>query len=117
MSDTKTLNDYAAECHTANMKWWQDIETAPRDGTKVLLGCFGDVDPGSKKRLGTVAVDYWHTIEEHGFTGWGQFNAEYWPPSHWCEVPTIPAKSQRVIKVGDTVTIRPTRGFFNGVVF
>lgn len=23
---TKTLNDYAAECHTANQKWWVSIE-------------------------------------------------------------------------------------------
>lgn len=26
----KNLNDYAQECHEANIKWWQDIETGER---------------------------------------------------------------------------------------
>lgn len=27
---TKTLNDYAVECHAANAKWWHDIRTGER---------------------------------------------------------------------------------------
>jgi NTP pyrophosphatase (non-canonical NTP hydrolase) len=27
---SKTLNDYAAECHAANSKWWQDPRTGER---------------------------------------------------------------------------------------
>jgi NTP pyrophosphatase (non-canonical NTP hydrolase) len=36
----KTLNDYAAECHEANMKWWQNIETGePLDRNKGEMIC------------------------------------------------------------------------------
>lgn len=34
------LNDYAAQCHAANMKWWQNIETGePLERNKGELLC------------------------------------------------------------------------------
>lgn len=36
----KNLNDYARECHIANAKWWEDIETGRRlDRNKGELLC------------------------------------------------------------------------------
>lgn len=35
----KTLNDYAAECHTANYKWWHDTAGNKLDRNKGELLC------------------------------------------------------------------------------
>jgi len=68
---------------------WLLIETAPKDGTSVLLGRFA---PG-KDRDGLQKVDWWRTsIEKHGFTGFGHFNATYWPATHWMPLPATPTE-------------------------
>ena len=69
------------------MSEWQDISTAPKDGTKVLVGRF---TAGMADRSGIVAIDYWHSRNEHSFEGWGRFNAQYWPPTHWMPIPSPP---------------------------
>lgn len=58
---------------------WQDISTAPKDGTSVLLARFA---PGKDRPI-FYAVDYWHEREKHGYTGWGRFNPSHWPATHW----------------------------------
>jgi hypothetical protein len=64
---------------------WLPIETAPKDGTKVLVGRFAEGD-----RDGLVEVDFWHDIKRHGYNGCGRFNAQYWPPTHWMPLPARP---------------------------
>lgn len=39
MNTTKTLNDYAAECHAANHKWWHDKDGNPIERNKGELLC------------------------------------------------------------------------------
>lgn len=66
---------------------WLPIETAPKDGTKVLLGRF---IKGFSDINGHIAIDYWRSRSEHTFEGWGRFNAQYWPPTHWMPLPSPP---------------------------
>ncbi len=65
---------------------WQPIETAPKDGTKILLGRF--VNDGSEHD-GRVMVDWWRTHHD-SYTGFGHFNPHYWPPTHWMPLPAKP---------------------------
>ena len=66
---------------------WQDIESAPRDGTRVLLGQFND----KRDFYGRMAVDWWRTEGgSHSYTGFGQFNKTYWPATHWMPLPAPP---------------------------
>lgn len=61
---------------------WRPIDTAPKDGTRILLGCFSA--PKHRKMEGTVAVAGWSEA------GWGPFNPLWWPPTHWMPLPTPP---------------------------
>lgn len=74
------------------MSEWRPIETAPKDGTRVLVGRFA---PDRYKREGTIAVDYWHTGARNDFVGWGKFNMHHWPPTHWMPLPDPPAKETK----------------------
>ena len=74
--------------HRRAEQTWQPIETAPKDGTKVLLGRFVLNCPEGKN--GRMAVDFWHTVNPHGYEGWGKFNTRYWPATHWMPLPTPP---------------------------
>jgi len=70
---------------------WMPIETAPRDGTSVLLGRF----TGQKgaKNEGHICVDWWRRPEdEMGYVGFGFFNPTHWPATHWRPLPAPPAK-------------------------
>ena len=58
---------------------WQPIETAPRDGTKILV--YRGNEPGSEKVR--VGVDYWL------FGQW--YKSRHWPqPTHWQPLPEPP---------------------------
>lgn len=72
------------------MSEWQTIETAPMDGTKVLVGCFR-VAAGYEQFLGRMCVDYW----EKRFKGFGAFNGSYWPATHWQHLPPPPAQAKK----------------------
>ena len=69
------------------MTYWQPIETAPKDGTEVLLGRFAE----GCRRHGRIRVDRW-SLPEHGrgWIGFGQFNPESWPATHWMPLPKPP---------------------------
>ena len=74
------------------MNKWQPIETAPTDGTRVLL-C--SLKPRTRLRLKRdfpiIEVDFYHSIENgNAFNGWGKFNDVYWPPTHWMPLPPPP---------------------------
>lgn len=71
------------------MSDWQDISSAPKDGTSVLLGRFVENCP--HKRGGFTCVDYWRNPKgRKGYLGWGNFNSEYWPATHWQPLPEPP---------------------------
>lgn len=67
---------------------WRPIETAPTDGTRILLGRFAG-DPKDEHE-GRIRVDWWRSHIKHGFTGFGQFNPQYWPATHWMPLPLPP---------------------------
>lgn len=70
---------------------WQPIETAPNDGTRVLLGRF----TGDKTAMheGKMSVDWYRREDEAGFIGFGHFNNHYWPATHWQPLPAEPNKT------------------------
>lgn len=67
---------------------WQPIETAPKDGRLFLAGRF----TGEKKNHdGLMSVDRWHKKSRgDSYDGLGHFNAQFWPATHWMELPEPP---------------------------
>lgn len=66
------------------MSEWQDISTAPRDGTRILAFAIRDKKP-------IMRVTYWRLPEDDtGYTGWGEFNETFWPATHWMPLPKAP---------------------------
>ena len=62
---------------------WQPIETAPKDGTLVLLSGFGL----------PVWQGYWvGQVGRHAINGWTRFNSVdmEWKPTHWMPLPEPP---------------------------
>ncbi len=70
---------------------WESIETASKDGQKILLGRFAK---GCREgKYGFMAIDKWHTPTNGiGWIGWSKFNPELWPPTHWQPLPEPPNK-------------------------
>lgn len=64
---------------------WQPIETAPKDGTAILIW-----QPDKKKGLSQddnrYAIGYWRVAEG----GWGNRNSAEVNPSHWMPLPEPP---------------------------
>ena len=41
-----------------------------------------------------MRVTWWRLTEDRqGYTGWGEFNPEFWPPTHWMPLPEPPTQS------------------------
>jgi hypothetical protein len=72
------------------MSEWQPIETAPKDGTYILCVCMRTME-GSEKHLGHMEVDNWKD-RYHGF---GKFNTNAWPATHWMSLPSPPSKEKQ----------------------
>ena len=91
------LADAILELLKGAVPTWQPIETAPKDGTPILLYSDDAVAQGRMKRAGGCAVDWWHDAKRDGctFTGWGKFNKTYWPPSHWVALPPTQSIQRR----------------------
>lgn len=79
---------------SAPAEGWRPIETAPKDGTHVLLGRFV---PGCE-RDGRIERDHYRTEGEvaakAGFEGWGKFNPQHWPATHWMPLPPPPSNTE-----------------------
>lgn len=96
------------------MSEWQPIETAPKDGTRVLLTAriwaqewnglfdtdatdFPNATPPScafrQRKCGPVYEGFWS--EKHSETGWFSYNSYEFlkPPTHWMPLPEPPEES------------------------
>jgi hypothetical protein len=66
------------------MSEWQPIETAPKDGTYIVLRLF--------HRLEGAAIGRWFDFGQviHGVTGYWTANATQVEPTHWMPLPEPP---------------------------
>lgn len=78
---------------------WQPIETAPRDGSPILI-----FDPtqapssSTESQSGKVvtyddpryAIGYWRVWKTSGEWMWGNRNSSYVSPTHWMPLPAPP---------------------------
>ena len=72
---------------------WQPIETAPKDGSEILLHCSGV--------LSDTGLCYWRN--DHVMQGWtwGLGHA-FKNPTHWMPLPTAPTELRRMAEEGET---------------
>lgn len=78
---------------------WQPIETAPKDGTEVLLFAPGRLtygawvepspEPNIKYRDGFAPEPEWEDFEPYWSSWDGGFTTEH-PPTHWMPLPPPP---------------------------
>lgn len=73
------------------MNNWQKIETAPKDGTRIIA--FEPVGSWQGKRWGEwrIAITYWHqpgNPENLGY--WCSSTADKYRPTHWMPLPKPP---------------------------
>lgn len=71
---------------------WQPIETAPRDGTRILTYEVLKPDPSDPEddELDTMVICYWLENEEFG-DGWREdFSGYRCYPTHWMPLPEKP---------------------------
>lgn len=70
------------------MTAWQDIATAPKNGTRILLvgrDMYGDKDAGEP--LSRINIGFWDTEFRNGaWIGLGT----HFPPTHWQPLPEPP---------------------------
>ncbi|MCB9902368.1 MAG: DUF551 domain-containing protein [Planctomycetes bacterium] len=67
------------------MTEWQPIETAPRDGTDVLV--FRDYSSGARYAVASFDGEEWRDI---GDIGWAGMDGDDNQPTHWMPLPTGP---------------------------
>lgn len=110
---TRVYNDaaYIAACNPSAMalilaeldrlaavpEGWKTIDSAPKDGTRVLLGRF----TGNKKaeHEGLCKVDWYRQPSSSaGYVGFGYFNMTHWPATHWMPLPAAPSLPQSATK-------------------
>lgn len=83
------LSEALAEAEKKGAEDWQPIETAPRDGTRIILlrkngpvfGCWDD------DRYSTKPRPYWTHDQVRAF---GNVDARKVPPTHWMPLPAPP---------------------------
>ena len=95
-NDKPRGKEYSAEPEFDANGWCHDMNKAPRDGTPLLLFSSIALAQGRLVKRGGCAVDFWHDPkrDDCGFTGWGKFNQQYWPPTAWRPLPLPPVKEQ-----------------------
>ncbi len=72
---------------TANHDW-QPIETAPKDGTPMLLWGIDDCNQGPKVWLGCWSTGCWYGPAWVGYEH--RSDTEYLKPTHWMKLPEPP---------------------------
>ncbi len=72
------------------MSEWQPIETAPKDGTDVLIGWFEL--PGQK----SMTIVFWHSFRKAWCNTWTLFSANaVSQPTHWMPLPEPPQETKK----------------------
>lgn len=75
--------DYLVSAGKTAVEWknlWQPIETAPMDGTHLLLVTGGY----AKVRIGWFYANSWHWDGDYNGVSYGK------RPTHWMQIPTPP---------------------------
>lgn len=66
---------------------WKGIETAPRDGTRVLIGWF------ELSGQDSMTVAFWHSSRKSWCNTWMGFSADPRDqPTHWMPLPAAPTQ-------------------------
>jgi hypothetical protein len=90
---------------------WQDIETAPKDGTRVLI--YRGPEP-NEPDVGFWALDRWFS-QSNEISLWGAF-----PPTHWMPLPDRPADAGSMTEddkaAVDEMLSPRRRGFVEGLI-
>ncbi len=73
---------------------WQPIETAPKDGTQLILICTKPFSNRTDYFKGKAMVDRWQNKAKNGTTGWQFFVDPYYPPTHWMPLPAPPTDKE-----------------------
>lgn len=69
---------------------WEPIETAPKDGTLILV-CSAVASKDVRQSYnGMMAVDCW----KQEYNGFGKFNDRFYPASHWQPLPAPPITTE-----------------------
>lgn len=74
------------------MTEWQDISTAPKDGTEVLLfGLLDDSPRGMTEYHGAYCIcGYWEALDEAWCAIPGDWDGPFFYPTHWMSLPSPP---------------------------
>ena len=90
----KLMADAAPEQKGKKMSKWQPIETAPKDGTRILLYRGRDVVCGKfcDDRFAQRPKGYWEHDQERI---WGTRDARANAPSHWMPLPEPPDATEQ----------------------
>lgn len=73
--------------HLKQTKEWHPIQTAPTDGTRII----GYSKTAKKRRLNPIRITWFRQKKDKaGYIGWGEFNPQHWPPTHWMKFPDEP---------------------------
>lgn len=84
------------------MNKWQPIESAPKDGTRVLL--WSDAKPTRINEVKRVQIGYWHQPANPEFSGFWTAGKE---PSHWRSVPEPPKPGESATSIPSPDNSRP----------
>ena len=71
---------------------WQPIDTAPKDGTPVLL-YLNDADQMQYHALGRILVGHWDDHPRCRCWIAGGYMRRVFPPTHWAPLPEPPANA------------------------
>lgn len=68
---------------------WQQIETAPRDGTRIILGSAGN-EPVMGSWREYADGGGWSHGDEESDVPYGPMDDPRWTPTHWMPLPEPP---------------------------
>lgn len=69
---------------------WQPVETAPKDGTKILLGWFPETAYEGASTMQSQEVAFWHSIHQQWCGRELLKSAGPFSPTHWQPLPKPP---------------------------
>lgn len=83
-----------AKVAAAAITGWQPIETAPKDGTEVLLFTVQEIDDFCDEAFTAVQIGHWDFGNDRGDRVWhrpaGWHQTKIGDPTHWMPLPPAP---------------------------